>query len=186
MDHNRNVYIVLFTCISTPLHLCTGWHWIFLVCIHGFYSQGDLLMRSLGHKVASTRPLHLINIHVLCCIISLVIIFLSRLHSLPLLCSFLFQGTVTFSCAEPVSVAVTFPTPRSFLQLPGPTVSALGGFSVGFQFRTWNKAGLLLTFDLAQQMGTVWLYLSEARLRLQVHKEGRVLLELSAGWSNNL
>ncbi|KAF7655009.1 hypothetical protein LDENG_00061960 [Lucifuga dentata] len=53
--------------------------------------------------------------------------------------------------------------------------------SVEFQFRTWNKAGMLLTFDLTQQGGVAWLYLSETRLRLQIHKVGRVLLELSAG-----
>ncbi|KAM3865546.1 contactin-associated protein-like 4 [Diretmus argenteus] len=91
------------------------------------------------------------------------------------------MGNVTFSCAEPVSVAVTFTGPQSFLQLPGPTASSTGGVSVGLQFRTWNKAGLLLTFDLPQQGGVVWLYLSEARLRLQIHKAGRALLELSAG-----
>ncbi|XP_042285644.1 contactin-associated protein-like 4 [Thunnus maccoyii] len=91
------------------------------------------------------------------------------------------MGNVTFSCAEPVSVAVTFPGPQSFLQLPGATASTSGGVSVGFQFRTWNKAGLLLTFDLPQKGGVVWLYLSEARLRLQIHKVGRALLELSTG-----
>uniref|UniRef100_A0A3P8TEI2 Contactin associated protein like 3 n=1 Tax=Amphiprion percula TaxID=161767 RepID=A0A3P8TEI2_AMPPE len=76
------------------------------------------------------------------------------------------RGNVTFSCAEPVSVAVTFTGPQSFLQLPGATASSSGGVSLGFQFRTWNKAGLLLTFDLPQQGGVVWLYLSEARLRI--------------------
>ncbi|XP_044222865.1 contactin-associated protein-like 4 isoform X1 [Thunnus albacares] len=90
------------------------------------------------------------------------------------------MGNVTFSCAEPVSVAVTFPGPQSFLQLPGATTSTSGGVSVGFQFRTWNKAGLLLTFDLPQE-GVVWLYLSEARLQLQIHKAGKALLELSTG-----
>lgn len=50
-----------------------------------------------------------------------------------------------------------------------------------FQFRTWNEAGLLLTFDLLSEGGVVWLYLSEARLRLQIHKTGRAVLELSAG-----
>uniref|UniRef100_A0A8C3A4L8 Contactin associated protein like 3 n=1 Tax=Cyclopterus lumpus TaxID=8103 RepID=A0A8C3A4L8_CYCLU len=75
------------------------------------------------------------------------------------------QGNVTFSCAESVFVAVTFPGPQSFLQLPGARASSSGGVSVGFQFRTWNKAGLLLTFDLPQEGGVVWLYLSEARLR---------------------
>uniref|UniRef100_A0A3Q1FGP5 Contactin-associated protein-like 4 n=1 Tax=Acanthochromis polyacanthus TaxID=80966 RepID=A0A3Q1FGP5_9TELE len=94
-------------------------------------------------------------------------------------------GNVTFSCAELVSVAVTFTGPQSFLQLPGATASSSGGVSLGFQFRTWNKAGLLLTFDLPQQGGVVWLYLSEARLRLQIHKEGRALLELTAGAALN-
>uniref|UniRef100_A0A4W6CNM7 Contactin associated protein like 3 n=1 Tax=Lates calcarifer TaxID=8187 RepID=A0A4W6CNM7_LATCA len=121
----------------------------------------------------------LINIHVSCCFISLVIIFLSLLLPLSLSLS---QGNVTFSCTEPVSVAVTFPGPQSFLQLPGAAATAA---SVGFQFRTWNKAGLLLTFDLPQEGGVVWLYLSEARLRLQIHKAGRALLELSAGSALN-
>uniref|UniRef100_A0A8D0D7J1 Contactin associated protein like 3 n=1 Tax=Sander lucioperca TaxID=283035 RepID=A0A8D0D7J1_SANLU len=81
------------------------------------------------------------------------------------------QGNVTFSCAESLSVAVTFPGPQSFLQLPGAAgASSSEGVSVGFQFRTWNKAGLLLTFELPQEGGVVWLYLSEARLRLQIHK----------------
>uniref|UniRef100_A0A8C9ZE59 Contactin associated protein like 3 n=1 Tax=Sander lucioperca TaxID=283035 RepID=A0A8C9ZE59_SANLU len=85
-------------------------------------------------------------------------------------------GNVTFSCAESLSVAVTFPGPQSFLQLPRKAgASSSGGVSVGFQFRTWNKAGLLLTFELPQEGGVVWLYLSEARLRLQIHKAGSAL-----------
>ncbi|XP_035509476.1 contactin-associated protein-like 4 [Morone saxatilis] len=90
-------------------------------------------------------------------------------------------GNVTFSCAEPVSVAVTFTDSQSFLQLPALRSWWSGVVSVALQFRTWNKAGLLLTFDLPQQEGTVWLYLSEARLRLQINKAGRAQLELSAG-----
>uniref|UniRef100_A0A8C4F3Y9 Contactin associated protein like 3 n=1 Tax=Dicentrarchus labrax TaxID=13489 RepID=A0A8C4F3Y9_DICLA len=81
-------------------------------------------------------------------------------------------GNVTFSCAEPVSVAVTFTDSQSFLQLPALTSWWSGFVSVALQFRTWNKAGLLLTFDLPQEEGTVWLYLSEARLRLQINKAG--------------
>lgn len=88
---------------------------------------------------------------------------------------------MTFSCAESVSVAVTFPGPRSFLRLPGAAPSLSEGVSVGLQFRTWNDAGLLLTFDLPEEGGVAWLYLSEARLRLQIHKAGGALLELSAG-----
>ncbi|XP_034743563.1 contactin-associated protein-like 4 [Etheostoma cragini] len=93
-------------------------------------------------------------------------------------------GNVTFSCAESLSVAATFPGPHSFLQLPAPG-SSPGGVSIGFQFRTWNKAGLLLTFELPQEGGVVWLCLSDARLRLQIHKAGRTLLELTAGSAMN-
>uniref|UniRef100_A0A3B3VDH0 Contactin-associated protein-like 4 n=1 Tax=Poecilia latipinna TaxID=48699 RepID=A0A3B3VDH0_9TELE len=84
----------------------------------------------------------------------------------------LWDGNVTFSCAEPVHVAVTFPGPHSFLQLPWTMPSASSGMSVGFQFRTWNEAGLLLTFDLPRQGDEVWLYLAEARLRLQIQRGG--------------
>uniref|UniRef100_A0A673ZES4 Contactin-associated protein-like 4 n=1 Tax=Salmo trutta TaxID=8032 RepID=A0A673ZES4_SALTR len=80
-------------------------------------------------------------------------------------------GNVTFTCAEPVSVPVTFAGAQSFLQLPGAALH--------LQFRTWNRAGLLLTFDLQQQVGSLWLYLSETRVRLQIHKAGRILLDLS-------
>uniref|UniRef100_A0AAQ4NPK1 Contactin associated protein like 3 n=1 Tax=Gasterosteus aculeatus aculeatus TaxID=481459 RepID=A0AAQ4NPK1_GASAC len=82
------------------------------------------------------------------------------------------QGNVTFSCAEQVSVAVTFTHSQSFLQLPGLTSWSSGVVSMALQFRTWNKAGLLLTFNLLQKGGTVWLYLSEGRLRLQINKAG--------------
>ncbi|KAM4551107.1 contactin-associated protein-like 4 isoform 2-T2 [Odontesthes bonariensis] len=95
------------------------------------------------------------------------------------------NGNVTFSCSEPLSVAVTFPGPQSFLQLPWTTSSPSGGVTVGFQFRTWNKAGLLLTFNLLQQGGVVWLFLREARLRLQINTLGRAPLELSTGSSLN-
>lgn len=88
---------------------------------------------------------------------------------------------MTFSCAEPASVAVTFTDSQGFLQLPGLTSWSSGVFTVALQFRTWNKAGLLLTFDLPQLQSTVWLYLSEARLRLRINKGGRAPLELSAG-----
>lgn len=116
-----------------------------------------------------------------CFIISFIIM------SLPLfsLCFSLSQGNVTFSCAQPVSIAVTFTDSQSFLQLPGLTSWLSGVVSVALQFRTWNKAGLLLTFDLLQQEGTVWLYLREARLRLQINKAGRAQLELSTGQSSN-
>lgn len=140
----------------------------------------------LATEVTSTRPLQQINIHVLCCFITLAISFPAP-PSLTRLSLSRSQGNVTFSCAEPVSVAMTFPGPQSFLQLPWAAAASSSsvGVSVRFQFRTWNKAGLLLTFALPQEGGVVWLYLSEARLRLQIHKSERALLELSAGQSFN-
>uniref|UniRef100_A0A3B3UNP3 Contactin-associated protein-like 4 n=1 Tax=Poecilia latipinna TaxID=48699 RepID=A0A3B3UNP3_9TELE len=101
------------------------------------------------------------------------------LQSFP--CLFFLQGNMTFSCSEPVFVAVTFTDSHSFLQLPVLTSWQSGVVSIALQFRTWNKAGLLLTFDLQQQEGSVFLYVSEARLRLQISKEGNSLLELRAG-----
>uniref|UniRef100_A0A3Q3NJL1 Contactin-associated protein-like 4 n=1 Tax=Mastacembelus armatus TaxID=205130 RepID=A0A3Q3NJL1_9TELE len=91
------------------------------------------------------------------------------------------RGNVTFSCAEPVFVAMTFTSPQSFLWLPRVTELSSVGASVGLQFRTWNKAGLLLTFALPNQGGAVWLYLSKARLHLLIHKSGRAPLELTTG-----
>ncbi|XP_034753731.1 contactin-associated protein-like 4 [Etheostoma cragini] len=95
------------------------------------------------------------------------------------------KGNVTFDCAEPVFFAMTFTHPQSFLWLPGGTELSPTGTSVGLQFRTWNKAGLLLTFNLPKQGGVVWLYLSRARLHLQILKSGRAPLELSAGSALN-
>ncbi|XP_023820988.1 contactin-associated protein-like 4 isoform X2 [Oryzias latipes] len=95
------------------------------------------------------------------------------------------QGNVSFFCPEPTSVAVTFPEPQSFLQLPWSTSFSSGTLSIGFQFRTWNKAGLLTTFDLPQQKGVVWLYLSEAKICFQIHKAGIKLLEINAGSALN-
>lgn len=110
--------------------------------------------------------LSLAAIFLYCCIFQFAVSFFSLFSP---------QSNVTFSCGESVSVAMTFIGPQSFLQLPGRTATSPQGLSVGFQFRTWNKAGLLLTFNLPQQGGAVWLYLSEAKLHLQIHKTGKVI-----------
>nr|XP_061795439.1 contactin-associated protein-like 4 [Nerophis lumbriciformis] len=92
------------------------------------------------------------------------------------------MGNVTFACAhQTLAVAATFPGPRGFLQLPGAPSATVGGVSVGLQFRTWNRDGLLLTFRLPRQGGVVWLYLDNAQLRLRVQKASKVLLELKTG-----
>uniref|UniRef100_A0A8C3G2Y6 Contactin associated protein like 3 n=1 Tax=Cyclopterus lumpus TaxID=8103 RepID=A0A8C3G2Y6_CYCLU len=89
------------------------------------------------------------------------------------------EGNVTFSCAEQVSVAVTFTDSQSFLQLPGLTSWSSGVVSVELQFRTWNKAGLLLTFDLLQQEGTVWLYLTKQNLKNPLYVKVIMKMETS-------
>uniref|UniRef100_A0A3Q2ZB03 Contactin-associated protein-like 4 n=1 Tax=Hippocampus comes TaxID=109280 RepID=A0A3Q2ZB03_HIPCM len=95
------------------------------------------------------------------------------------------QGNVTFTCShQTLAVAATFPGPRSFLQLPGAgalTLVPTAGVSVGLNFRTWNRDGLLFTFRLPRQGGVVWVFLSDARLCLRIQKADRVLLDLQAG-----
>ncbi|KAB5543336.1 hypothetical protein PHYPO_G00077880 [Pangasianodon hypophthalmus] len=92
-------------------------------------------------------------------------------------------GNVTFACVEAVDVPVTFASSESFLQLPWTLTRDT--MSVGLQFRTWNKAGLLMTFDLQHQAGTLWVYLSDARARMQVHKAGRIMTDITAGSALN-
>ncbi|CAM4728856.1 unnamed protein product [Leuciscus chuanchicus] len=92
-------------------------------------------------------------------------------------------GNVTFSCTESIDVPVTFASPGSFLGLPW--VSSGESVSVSLQFRTWNRAGVLMTFDLQHNAGTLWLYLSEARARLQIHKTGRIVTDITAGANLN-
>ncbi|XP_036451045.1 contactin-associated protein-like 5 [Colossoma macropomum] len=89
------------------------------------------------------------------------------------------MGNITFVCSEAVDVPVTFASPESFLQLPWAV--SRDSASVSLQFRTWNKAGLLMTFDLQHQAGALWLYLSEAKARLQIQKAGRVMVDITAG-----
>jgi len=98
---------------------------------------------------------------------------------------------VTFSCVEPPSIAATFAGSQSFLRLPGAMVARPPGvMSAGLQFRTWNAAGLLLTFRRAAGPGAeedeeeeeVWLYLRKARLHLVSRRaRGSTTLELAAG-----
>uniref|UniRef100_A0A3B4VIB6 Contactin-associated protein-like 5 n=1 Tax=Seriola dumerili TaxID=41447 RepID=A0A3B4VIB6_SERDU len=61
-------------------------------------------------------------------------------------------GNVTFSCSWPHLPACTFlSSSSSFLLLPAAAPSGLmAGFSVCFQFRTWNSEGLLLSVQLSR------------------------------------
>ncbi|XP_065120265.1 contactin-associated protein-like 5 isoform X2 [Paramisgurnus dabryanus] len=92
-------------------------------------------------------------------------------------------GDVSFTCTESIDVPVTFGNPGSFLSL---SWTASGeGVSISMQFRTWNEDGLLMTFDLQHHAGTLWLYLSKTRMRLQIHKTGRIVVDVTAGVNLN-
>ncbi|NXD05412.1 CNTP4 protein, partial [Certhia familiaris] len=88
-------------------------------------------------------------------------------------------GNMSFSCLEPQVVPVTFLSSSSFLALPG-TLGQDEVF-VSFQFRTWNKEGLLLSSKLHQSSGGFLLYLSDGRIKINLHKTGRVLSDITAG-----
>ncbi|XP_026231482.1 contactin-associated protein-like 5 [Anabas testudineus] len=90
-------------------------------------------------------------------------------------------GNVTFSCSQPQLVACTFlSSSSSFLSLPS-AASATGGFSVRFQFRTWNPDGLLLSVQLNLEPQSLELQISNSRLHLTLHSSGRRKSEVSAG-----
>lgn len=90
-------------------------------------------------------------------------------------------GNVTFSCSQPQLVACTFvSSSSSFLSLPSAS-PAVGGFSVRFQFRTWNPEGLLLSVQLNPDPQKLRLQISNSWLRLTLHSSGRQKSEASAG-----
>ncbi|KAG9355031.1 hypothetical protein JZ751_001744 [Albula glossodonta] len=93
------------------------------------------------------------------------------------------RGNVTFACAEPPNVPVTFMGAKSYLQLPGKLDR--DGLSVSLQFRTWNREGLLMTAGPHQDNGTLWLYITQDKIRLQIIKSVRILADLTAGSSLN-
>uniref|UniRef100_A0A8B9QHW0 Uncharacterized protein n=1 Tax=Apteryx owenii TaxID=8824 RepID=A0A8B9QHW0_APTOW len=64
-----------------------------------------------------------------------------------------FVGNMSFSCLEPPVVPVTFLSSSSYLALPG--TSGQEEVSISFQFRTWNKEGLLLSTELHQASASI-------------------------------
>lgn len=91
-----------------------------------------------------------------------------------------FQGNVTFSCSEPQIVPITFVnSSSSYLLLPG--TPQIDGLSVGFQFRTWSKDGLLLSTELSEGSGTLLLSLEGGTLRLLIQKMMERAAEILAG-----
>lgn len=94
--------------------------------------------------------------------------------------SIVFQGNVTFSCSEPQIVPITFlSSSGSYLLLPG--TPGLDGLSVGFQFRTWNRDGLLLSTELSEGSGTLLLSLEGGTLRLRIQRTAERTAEIVTG-----
>ncbi|NXG57595.1 CNTP3 protein, partial [Hemiprocne comata] len=89
-----------------------------------------------------------------------------------------FVGNMSFSCLEPQVVPVTFLSSRSYLALPG--TSGQNEIFVSFQFRTWNKQGLLLSNKLHQDSVGFFLYLSNGKLKISLHKPGKTPSDITA------
>uniref|UniRef100_A0A8C5L322 Contactin-associated protein-like 5 n=1 Tax=Jaculus jaculus TaxID=51337 RepID=A0A8C5L322_JACJA len=96
----------------------------------------------------------------------------------------IYTGNITFSCSEPQIVPITFVNSRSsYLLLPG--TPQIDGLSVSFQFRTWNKDGLLLSTELSEGSGTLQLSLVGGTLRLLIQKASGPGAEILSGSSLN-
>ncbi|XP_074669083.1 contactin-associated protein-like 4 [Strix aluco] len=89
-----------------------------------------------------------------------------------------FVGNMSFSCLEPQVVPVTFLSSSSYLALPG--TSGQEEVFINFQFRTWNKEGLLLSSKLHASGGFL-LYLSDGKVKISLHKPGKALSDITAG-----
>ncbi|MGH0124081.1 UNVERIFIED_CONTAM: hypothetical protein FKN15_023638 [Acipenser sinensis] len=93
-------------------------------------------------------------------------------------------GNVTFSCSDPQMVPVTFlSSTSSYLLLP--VDSQADGLSLRFQFRTWNREGLLLSSQLFQKPELLLLYLSNGKLKLTHQKSLLEKTELTTGHGLN-
>ncbi|XP_011845494.1 PREDICTED: contactin-associated protein-like 4 isoform X1 [Mandrillus leucophaeus] len=88
-------------------------------------------------------------------------------------------GNVSFSCSQPQSMPVTFLSSRSYLALPD--FSGEEEVSATFQFRTWNKAGLLLFSELQLVSGSILLSLSDGKLKLNLYQPGKLPSDITAG-----
>uniref|UniRef100_A0A8C7BJM3 Contactin-associated protein-like 4 n=1 Tax=Neovison vison TaxID=452646 RepID=A0A8C7BJM3_NEOVI len=92
----------------------------------------------------------------------------------------LIRGNASFSCSQPQSVLVTFPSAGSRLVLPG--TPAQDGVSISFQFRTWNQAGLLLSCRHPRGSTGFVLRLRDGALRLGLSPSpGHVRSDIMAG-----
>ncbi|XP_058551846.1 contactin-associated protein-like 3 isoform X3 [Neofelis nebulosa] len=88
-------------------------------------------------------------------------------------------GNVSYSCSHLQIVPVTFLSSSSYLALPG--ASGEDKVSAAFQFRTWNRAGLLLTSQLQHGSGALVLVLNDGKLKLSLSQPGHPSRDVTAG-----
>ncbi|XP_008065450.2 contactin-associated protein-like 3 [Carlito syrichta] len=89
------------------------------------------------------------------------------------------MGNVSFSCSHSQIVPVTFLSSRSYLALPG--TSGQDKVIVTFQFRTWNRAGLLLINQFQYGSGALVLILNDGKLKLSLSQPGHPARDITAG-----
>ncbi|NXJ05181.1 CNTP3 protein, partial [Odontophorus gujanensis] len=90
-----------------------------------------------------------------------------------------FVGNMSFLCLEPQVVPVTFLSSRSYLALPG--ILGQEEVAISFQFRTWNSEGFLVSSKVNQASGGFFLYLSDGKVKISIHKPGKPLGDITAG-----
>ncbi|XP_042678856.1 contactin-associated protein-like 4 [Centrocercus urophasianus] len=90
-----------------------------------------------------------------------------------------FVGNMSFLCLEPKVVPVTFLSSRSYLALPG--ISGQEELAVSFQFRTWNSEGVLVFNKVKEASGGFFIYLSDGKVKISIHKPGKPLTDITAG-----
>ncbi|XP_041116308.1 contactin-associated protein-like 5 [Polyodon spathula] len=93
-------------------------------------------------------------------------------------------GNVTFSCSDPQMVPVTFlSSTSSYLLLP--VASQADGLTLRFQFRTWNRDGLLLSAQLLHEPERLLLYLSNGKMNFAHQKSLLEKTEMTTGHGLN-
>lgn len=89
---------------------------------------------------------------------------------------------MSFLCLEPKVVPVTFLSSRSYLALPG--ISGQEELAISFQFRTWNSEGILVFSKVKEASGGFFIYLSDGKVKISIHKPGKPLTDITAGNGN--
>ncbi|XP_038168794.1 contactin-associated protein-like 4 isoform X6 [Arvicola amphibius] len=151
-----------------------------------FHAQGEFNYLDLDYEIsfggisAPAKSVSLPYKHFHGCLENLYyngvdIIGLAKQHSPQLITT----GNTSFSCSQPQSMPLTFLSTRSYLALPASSKEE--AVSASFQFRTWNKVGLLLFSELQLVSGGLLLLLSDGKLKLNLYQPGKAASDITAG-----